>query len=301
MKDFAARRPEMFGIIVTFVGVLFFVPDALVIRLIGGDTMDIAVWRGLFAGVGTLGAVLLFFRSSLPGWAELLTWPALAIMFLQGIGSMLFLGAMGATSVAHTLLILAASPFLTALLSWLVLGERIDRMTAFAILAVFVGVGILASASLSGGGIAGDVMAFGNALSNALYYVVLRKVPGRNLIVPIAIGYVLTSAMAWPLAPHVAMSGSQLGLLALSGGVILAGGVGILMIGPRYLPAAEVTMITMLEIVLGPLLVWAVIGENPGGRSLIGGAVILAAITAHALWRLRGVGQKAEAVADSPA
>lgn len=54
------------------------------------------------------------------------------------------------------------------------------------------------------------------------------------------------------------------------------------MLGPRYLPAAEVSMITMLEIVVGPLLVWAVLGEAPPGQSLIGGAVIVLAILAHA-------------------
>jgi drug/metabolite transporter (DMT)-like permease len=59
------------------------------------------------------------------------------------------------------------------------------------------------------------------------------------------------------------------------------------MIGPRHLPAAEVSMITMLEIVASPLLVWAVVGEAPALLSLIGGGVILAALVTHGVWRLR--------------
>jgi drug/metabolite transporter (DMT)-like permease len=59
------------------------------------------------------------------------------------------------------------------------------------------------------------------------------------------------------------------------------------MIGPRHLPAAEVSMITMLEIVASPLLVWAVLNEVPATLSLIGGGVILAALVTHGIWRLR--------------
>jgi drug/metabolite transporter (DMT)-like permease len=75
-------------------------------------------------------------------------------------------------------------------------------------------------------------------------------------------------------------------LIFLSGAVILPGAAGLLMLGPRYLPAPEVSMITLLEVILGPLLVWAVIGENPGQMSLIGGAVIVVTVALHTLRRV---------------
>jgi drug/metabolite transporter (DMT)-like permease len=65
------------------------------------------------------------------------------------------------------------------------------------------------------------------------------------------------------------------------------------MLGPRYLPAPEVSMITLLEVILGPLLVWAVIGENPGQMTLIGGTVIVATVSLHALRRLTQTGSAA--------
>ena len=85
----------------------------------------------------------------------------------------------------------------------------------------------------------------------------------------------------------------QWALMALSGGAILSGGAALLMIGPRYLPAAEVALITMVEIVVGPLLVWWVLGEGPARASLIGGTVILLAIITHAAIRLRSGASKA--------
>lgn len=292
MHQFAARHPQAYGLIVTFLGVAFFFPDALVVRLIAADTMTIAVWRGLAAAVATLGFVALFHRSAWTGFRSLLTPAALAMIALQGTGSIFFLGSLQNTSVANSLLILATAPFLAALFSWAFLRETIDKATALAIVAVFGGVVMIASGSMGGGTLFGDFLSFLNAMTIAGYYVVLRKARDVNLIVAIACGYLLTSLIALPIAPMTPFTPEQWGLVALSGGVILAGGVGLLQLGPRYLPAPEVSMITMLEIVIGPLLVWWVLGENPGQATLIGGAVILVAILAHAsreLFKLRSL------------
>lgn len=287
ISRFAAQRPEAFGVWITLIGVAFFIPDALVVRLIGADTMTIAVWRGVAAGVATLGWQAIFARHSFPSWRDLAAPASLAMIFLQGVGSVFFLGSLGATSAANALLILATAPFLAALLSWAVLGERISRDTALAILGVFAGVAIIAAGSAGGGRIWGDLMALANAVIIAAYYVVLRHAKAQSLLTAIALGYLLTSILALPFAPLEPLDWGQAGLVLLSGAVILAGGAALLMIGPRYLPAAEVSMITMLEVVAGPLLVWAVMGENPGGMTLIGGVVILGAITLHTALRLR--------------
>ena len=292
MHQFAARHPQAYGLIVTFLGVAFFFPDALVVRMIAADTMTIAVWRGLAAAVATLGFVALFHRSAWTGFRSLLTPAALAMIALQGTGSIFFLGSLQHTSVANSLLILATAPFLAALFSWAFLRETIDKATALAIVAVFGGVVMIASGSLGGGTLFGDFLSFLNAMTIAGYYVVLRKARDVNLIVAIACGYLLTSLIALPIAPMEPFNPTQWGLVLVSGGVILAGGVGLLQIGPRYLPAPEVSMITMLEVVVGPLLVWWVLGENPGQATVIGGTVILLAIFAHAAWQLRSVASR---------
>lgn len=283
----SSRHPQVFGLIVTFLGVAFFFPDALIVRLIGADTMTIAVWRGLSGAATTFAWIALFQRNAWPGFRALLTPAARAMILLQGTGSLFFLASLGQTSVANSLLILATAPFLAALLSWVFIRETIDAATGLAILAVFSGVLVIATGSFGGGRLLGDLFALLNALTIAGYYVVLRKARGQNLLAAIACGYLLTSLLALPFAPMEPLDARQAFLAFLSGGVILAGGVGLLQLGPRYLPAPEVAMITMLEIVVGPVLVWWVLGENPGRATLIGGTVILIAIFAHALWQLR--------------
>jgi drug/metabolite transporter (DMT)-like permease len=287
MTALSTQNPKAFGLLVTFVGVAFFFPDALVVRLIEADAMTIAVWRGLAGAISTLSFVALFLPSAWPGFRALLTPAALAMMVLQGTGSIFFLTSLQHTSVANSLLILATAPFLSAIFSRIFLHEQINRATGITIVVVFGGVAVIAAGSLGGGTLLGDAMSFLNALTIAGYYVVLRKARAQNLIVAIACGYLVTALIALPLAPFEPLEPRQWGLLALSGGVILAGGVGLLQIGPRYLPAAEVSLVTMLEIVMGPLLVWWILGEYPGEATLWGGAAIIVAILAHASWQLR--------------
>jgi drug/metabolite transporter (DMT)-like permease len=289
IRAFSQNHPQAFGMLVTFLGVAFFFPDALVVKMIGSDVMTIAVWRGLAAAGATLAAVALFDRSLWPGWAALITPVALSMVVLQGFGSLFFMASLGATSAANALLILATSPFLAAIFSRIFLHEKVDRATGLAIVAVFGGVLVIGSGSIQGGGLLGDFFALINAVTVAAYYVILRHAKGLRLIVPIGLGYALTSALAFPFAPMTPLDGYQMALTVLSGGVIFPGGAALLQIGPRYLPTPEVSMISMLEIVVGLLLVWWVLGQNPGTAMLIGGTVINVAIMAHEAWPLRGL------------
>ena len=184
------------------------------------------------------------------------------------------------------LLVLATAPFIAALLSWLILRETIDRATALAIGLVFAGVLIIASGSLGHGRLLGDGFALLNATSIAAYYVTLRTTGQRNMLPHVALGSILGGVLALPFASFVPVDTATAVLIFVSGAVILPGALGLLMLGPRYLPAPEVSMITLLEVILGPLLVWAVIGENPGRLTLIGGALIVVTVALHTLRRL---------------
>jgi drug/metabolite transporter (DMT)-like permease len=145
---------------------------------------------------------------------------------------------------------------------------------------------IIGAGSVGQGRILGDVFALMNALTIAAYYVTLRTAGRRNMLPQLALGSIMGGFLALPFADFAPASTAQALLILLSGAVILPCAAGLLMLGPRYLPAPEVSLSTLLEVILGPLLVWAVIGENPGVVTLIGGAVIVTTVAAHALRRL---------------
>ena len=61
----------------------------------------------------------------------------------------------------------------------------------------------------------------------------------------------------------------------------------LLTLGPRYIPAPEAAMLSLLETVLGPLWVWLVISEQPDESTIIGGAIVVGTLLVHSLWRMR--------------
>lgn len=286
MTSFAQRNPKGFGVLVTLAGVIVFVPDALVMRLIGGDMLALAFWRGVLAGSIFLIGNLLLAPGSMPGKGEWFDRKGLLIIGLNAGGVLSWCSAMQHTSAANALLVLAIAPFLAALLSYVLLKERIDRATALAIALVFTGVLIIGSGSLGHGRLLGDAFALMNAVTIAGYFVTLRTTGGRNMLPHLAAGTILGGFLALPFADFAPVSAMQTVLIVLSGAVILPCAAGLLMLGPRYLPAPEVSMITLLEVILGPLLVWVVIGEDPGLMTLIGGALIVITVALHTLRRL---------------
>ena len=290
MKGLAARNPRAFGVLVTLAGVMVFVPDALVMRLIGGDMLALAFWRGLLAGCLLFLGNLIFAPHSLPLRGQWFDGKGLLVIALNAAGVISWSSAMQHTSAANALLLLATAPFIAAVLSWAVLRERIDAATALAIALIFGGVAIIGSGSLGSGRLLGDAFALANACTIAAYYVTLRTAGPRNMLPQLALGTLLGGLLAAPFAEFAPITQTQVWLILLSGAVILPGAISLLMLGPRYLPAPEVSMITLLEVILGPLLVWAVIGENPGQPTLIGGAVIILVVGAHAARRLSGNG-----------
>jgi drug/metabolite transporter (DMT)-like permease len=286
MTALSQRNPQAYGVLVTLAGVMIFVPDALVMRLIGGDMLALAFWRGILAGGIFLAANLIFSRPTMPSKGEWFDRKGLLVIGLNAVGGITWCSAMQYTSAANALLVLATAPFIAALLSWLTLRETIDRATALAIGLVFAGVLIIGSGSMGHGRLLGDAFALVNATAIAAYYVTLRTTGRRNMLPHLALGAILGGLLALPFAEFVPVDGGTAFLIFLSGAVILPGAAGLLMLGPRYLPAPEVSMITLLEVILGPLLVWAVIGENPGQMSLIGGSVIVVTVALHTLRRV---------------
>jgi drug/metabolite transporter (DMT)-like permease len=286
MTALSQRNPQAYGVLVTLAGVMIFVPDALVMRLIGSDMLALAFWRGILAGGIFLAANLIFARQTMPSKGEWFDRKGLLVIGLNAVGGITWCSAMQYSSAANALLVLATAPFIAALLSWLTLRETIDRATALAIGLVFAGVLIIGSGSMGHGRLLGDAFALVNATAIAAYYVTLRTTGRRNMLPHLALGAILGGLLALPFAEFVPVDGGTAFLIFLSGAVILPGAAGLLMLGPRYLPAPEVSMITLLEVILGPLLVWAVIGENPGQMSLIGGAVIVVTVALHTLRRV---------------
>lgn len=290
----AAMSDHLKGLLLTCVGVLLIVPDSLFIRLIDAPALTIAFWRSALAaltlGVGVVavhgpGAYRALFRLGPALWLYVVA------MAIPGV---LFVVAVKLTAVANVVFIIAAMPAFAALQSWLFLGESPSRRTLWTILAVGFGIGVIAfgSGETEGASPLGDLVAVGVAAIFAGALTTARKLRAASLVPAVPLAYVGAALALLPFADPFAVPPESWWLVALHGGVFIAGSTAFITIGPRYLPSAEVALLILLESVLAPILVWAVLGEVLGGWTLAGGALVLGALTvsnAIALVRKRRV------------
>jgi drug/metabolite transporter (DMT)-like permease len=214
----------------------------------------------------------------------------LIVAFDLALVSTVFILALDRTSVAHVLLFQAISPFLAALLAWLVMGEVVFRRTWTAMAAALAGVAIMVGGSLGSGSISGDALCVVMSTGFAVILVITRRHLEISMTPATAVGMVIAFTFAAPFSQFGGISPRDFALLAALGVGQMALGLILFTAGARLIPAAQAGLITLLEIVLGPLWVWLLYREDPGIPTLVGGAVILAAVLLHALADLRPSG-----------
>ncbi len=199
-----------------------------------------------------------------------------------GATSMLYILALSGTSAATTLFLLAAAPVFAALIGWVLLRERVERTTMVAIGVTLIGVAITASAGLEVGSVAGLLFASGIPVTVGCYSVLMRMVSGVDPVIPTLIaGSVLglVSAVFALADGGLIISPRDASLAFVSGGIALGVGLPMFNLGHRSVAAARVPLLLMTEVVLAPLWVWIWPGETPGAATLLGGVVIIGAVT----------------------
>ncbi len=259
------------------------------------DAWTTVFWRSLFAALFLLGFMLL--REGPRGTVALFRAMGLAglgVAFCFAVASSSFVVALEYTTVANILLIQAAAPLFAALMSWLIFGERVTGPTWLAIAAVIFGVGVMVSSSFSGTvSPLGDGLALLITVLFSTATVITRHAPHVRMTPAVCLGTAMAGVNAFLLAGTLAVSSADMGWLFLFGAINLGMGLAMFVTGARLVPAALAALVSTLEPVLGPVWVWLVHAEVPGGRTIIGGAIVFAALLMHILtdWRRQ---QKAE-------
>ncbi len=204
-----------------------------------------------------------------------------------GIGSTCFILALDLTTVANVVFILSAGPFLTAVLARLVLGERVQLVTWLAMALALCGIALMVLEGLGSGRLSGNLVAFGAAAAFAAMVIAMRRAKLVDMVPASCLGGVVGAAFSATMVGGFAVSGHDLGLAVLLGSGQLGAGFVLITIGTRRVPAAEVPLLALTEVVLAPLWVWLWVDEAPGRLTLLGGVVVLTAVLGQAVIRLR--------------
>lgn len=276
------------GLLLTTLGVLALTPDSLLVRLIDAEPFGLLVWRGVLQAVGILAILALLHRGRLAGPFRDVGRAGLLLAVVFSGCTLFFIVALSLTAVADVLVIVAAAPLAAAVLGLAFLGEAVARRTWAAISLAVVGIAILVSEDLGSGSLLGDLAAGVCALCIGASFVITRHARAVSMVPAMALAGLVTATVALPLAllletGPLLYEGTRLGYTLAMGLVVVPVSFALITLGPRYLPAAEVGLLMLLETVLGPLWVWLALAEYPGDRALVGGALVVLTLAGHAL------------------
>ena len=199
-------------------------------------------------------------------------------------------GVMNST-VANALFLISASPLVAAFLGWMVLRERVARSMWFAMFGVIAGVTIMIGEGLAEADILGDLAALASAVGFAVFSVAIRRGRDTDMSPTILIGAAITAAfsavMAAAAGTGLAAPIVDVGLAAAYGVLVIGAGIFMLTIGARNVPAAELLVLSLTEVVFASIWVWLAFGEVPSILTLVGGLIILGSIGGQAVVGMR--------------
>ena len=236
--------------------------------------------RAFFAALGLLAYIAVTERTGVLAAFRAIGRGGIAIVALLAVSSGSFLVALNHASVANVLFMQALAPIIAAALGTL-LGESVPSRTWIAMGIALGGVAVMVGGPGSASWL-GQGLSLLMAVSFAATLVITRHRHDVSMAPATCLSQFLVFAASVPFA-HVADAGAQDFVLLATLGICQIGlGLILLTIGGRLIPAGEVALITLLEIVLGPLWVWAFLAERPATATLVGGLVVLTAVLVQA-------------------
>jgi drug/metabolite transporter (DMT)-like permease len=280
----ASSSEERTGILLVFLAALAWSLGGAIARYIDADdSWTIVFWRSIWASAfimafmvwrdGFSGALALVRNMGLPG---------VAVALCFATASTAFVVALAYTTVANILLMQAGAPLIAALLAFIFFRETISAPTWAAIGVVIAGVAIMVSDSLGGTmSPIGDGLALLIVVVFSVAAVLTRRYAHVRMTPAVCLGTLMAGCFSFTQAESLGVSTRDMGFLFLFGAVNLGLGLALFATGARLIPAAYAALLATFETMLGPVWVWLIHDETPSARTLLGGAIVFAALITH--------------------
>jgi drug/metabolite transporter (DMT)-like permease len=278
--DRSARRR---GVLLVLIATILWSLAGLFARLLTHlDVWTVIGWRALLGAASIAIVGLIEWRAGRVenplGFGALS--PVVALLAMIAISA--YAASVMTTTIADVMVIYATMPFVAAALGFLVNRERVSTRTLIASSAALLGIIVMVASGLGSGRLLGQALSMLMTLAFAGMIVLQRRQPGASIIVVNCLGALGAGVFGLANSPHEQIGLFDFAILFLFGLTTIGLAFVLFMEGAKFIPSAEAGLISLLDVVLGPLWVFIAFGENPGLATLIGGAIVLGA----AVWRI---------------
>jgi drug/metabolite transporter (DMT)-like permease len=198
--------------------------------------------------------------------------------------TVLFVAATKLTTAANAILLQYSAPIWIALLGTWFLGERASPADWLTIAVVLAGMALFFAEELAWAGLVGNLVAVLSGVCFAVMIVALRGQKDGSPVESIILGNLLAGIVGLPSMAAAGMPSSRgLAAIALLGVVQLGCSYWLYARAIRRVPALEAVIITAIEPILNPVWVFLVQGERPSRWAILGGLLIVSAVTERAV------------------
>ena len=276
------------GIALAVFGVLLLTPDTLFMRLSELEKWQLGGWRGVL--MGTTLFFIWFFSRRKGRKSEILTTfsiPGVLIIAAMAVNSVSFTLGVSETSVIVVLTALATMPLLTAVLSVFFLNEQQTLNSWLILIFAVCGISLAVSGSDTaenapdGSVILGASYGLISALGISFTFTMVRKYPNLSVMPATSIGCIISGVFCFYLSNEPNLNFSAPFSVIAMGIIILPFSFALLLIAPKYTRASTVSLIMLLELVLGSFWVWLIIDEQPSLQMIIGALIVTISIIAY--------------------
>jgi len=288
INRFFKNRPKSYGNFLALIGVLILTPDTMVMRFSNLDRWPLMGWRGVLMGITLLIFWRLFqFSNTENKISSIYNWQGIIVIFAFAINSVTFTLGIQETSVMVVLTAVATMPVFAALLSVFLMNESQGWGGWLTIIASMVGVLIVVSdgnnavGQPEGSTVLGAIYGCITASGLALAFTMVRKYRELEVIPAAAIGSLISGIFGFLLSAEGSIFTAPVWTILTMGVLILPVSFGLISIAPRYTTSAIVSLVMLLEMVIGPFWVWIAIGERPSITMILGAFLVITVISFH--------------------
>ena len=288
INRFFKNRPKSYGNFLALIGVLILTPDTMVMRFSNLDRWPLMGWRGVLMGITLLIFWRLFqFSNTEKKISSIYSWQGIIVIFAFAINSVTFTLGIQETSVMVVLTAVATMPVFAAILSIFLMNESQGWGGWLTIIASMVGVLIVVSdgnnavGQPEGSTLLGAIFGCITASGLALAFTMIRKYRELEVIPAAAIGSLISGIFGFLLSAEGSIFTAPVWTILTMGVLILPVSFGLISTAPRYTTSAIVSLVMLLEMVIGPFWVWIAIGERPSITMILGAFLVITVLSFH--------------------
>jgi len=276
------------GILQLVASGFFLSTSGIALRIIEqADGWQILFYRSLALSVTIL--LILVFQKGSRFFDEFrgLGWNDCLLAVFLGTGFVAYVFALLYNTVANALFIFSCAPFLAGFLGWILLGERVATRTWFAIGVTMAGLAVMVGSELAVSHYLGTLLALWIPIAYAASIIAVRRSKRDNMLVALCLAGLVAGGLSAIFVTDYALTSRDL-IISLYLGVFQVGaGFTLVVLGARYVPAAQVGLLALVEPVLAPIWVWMGVGEVPSLATVVGGTIIFLAITTDGILNIK--------------